>query len=189
MRRLEEVSDPRHERYGKHLSQAEVHDLTAPAAADLAAVRQFLQSHGVEDATPNGDVQVVRVSIETAEKLLSTEYHELRHSSGAVAHRVVGDYHLPPRVAAAVDFVAPTVHVPGVAPKRPASTVSIGYENKPKTLRELYNIGNATGTSANSMAVTAFLEQTYSSSALHEYFRGAETSRRRVAATPRPRRG
>ena len=79
-------------------------------------------------------------------------------------------------MAAAVDFVAPTVHIPGV--RRPsASNASLvealaDANNVPENLRALYSIGAETvGKAAgNKMAVTAFLGQQYSSDALHKYW-------------------
>merc|ERR1719221_1041219 len=79
-------------------------------------------------------------------------------------------------VATAVDFVAPTVHMPGV--HRPiqqlqsSSNSSLLNVNTPKHLRKLYSIGDAVGqASANRQAVTAFLEQGYSEKPLENFWR------------------
>ena len=74
-------------------------------------------------------------------------------------------------MALALDFVAPTVHVPGVRTAKTAATNG-DDKNVPKALRELYSIGdNVTGSATNNkMAVTAFLGQKYDKSALHDFW-------------------
>jgi len=84
-------------------------------------------------------------------------------------------YSLPSYVASALDFVAPTVHIPPPPKKAsrpaPASMVAaplIG--NSPKHLRELYSVDVEGKAPGNKMAVTAFLEQHYSKADLHEFW-------------------
>jgi len=87
-------------------------------------------------------------------------------------------YRLPETVAAAIDFVSPTVHLPGVRtsgkdPLSPLEQVAgrALSHNVPETLRSLYSIGDAVGNATrNSMAVTAFLGQLYSEDALQQYW-------------------
>jgi len=176
---LMRVSSPSSPDYGKHLSNEEVNSLTAPEPSDIKTVLSFLKQHGVEDVralTPNSDVIGATVSIKTAEKMLDAVYLSLVHQkSGTAIHRAVGGYSLPAEVAAAVDFVAPTVHVPGVrrpsAPSNNSVGSGFGDMNTPPNLRKLYNIGNTVGKAAtNKQAVTAFLEQGYVASDLKEFW-------------------
>ena len=79
-------------------------------------------------------------------------------------------------MAAAIDFVSPTVHVPGVMMvKRKAveATDEPNVINVPKTLRTLYSIGfNVSGKAANNkQAVTAFLGQKYSAADLEKFWK------------------
>jgi len=176
---LMRVSSPSSPDYGMHLSNEQVNAMTAPKQEDIDVVSAFLREHGVEPraATPNSDVLVATVPVESAELMLDTSYVQLKHSSGEVATRAPGGYSLPPKVAAAVDFVAPTVHVPGV--RRPTTSqanqglnaTGFGF-NTPKNLRSLYSIGDAEGkASANKMAVTAFLEQGYGDGSLKRFWK------------------
>lgn len=48
-RHLEEISDPKHLRYGQHLSASDVRELAAPAEDTLKLVREWLRDHGVSD--------------------------------------------------------------------------------------------------------------------------------------------
>jgi tripeptidyl-peptidase-1 len=186
---LMDVSTPSSPSYGKHWSNEEVQRLTAPRAEHVAAVLSFLADHGVEGraATPNSDQILATVSTELAEKMLSTEYLTLRHESGVEVSRALRGYSLPAAVAEAVDFVSPTVHVPGVrrraalssqAPsgRRRATAVTsaenvtdLGF-NTPKNLRTLYNVNVEGKASGNKQAVTAFLEQGYYEPYLEDFW-------------------
>ena len=137
--------------------------------------------------------------ITVAEQMLGAKYSLLRHTSGEEIHRIVSDgYSLPAHVASAVDFVSPTVHVPGV--RRPSSAASVeagatveeaaarveasrrmeeaqaleveaSKNNVPKSLRKLYSVGDAVGkASANKQAVTAFLGQKYDAKDLQKFW-------------------
>merc|ERR1719387_3227 len=112
----------------------------------------FLAQHGVEGkhATPNGDQITATVSFAVAEKMLRAQYYQATHTrTGTTVNRAVGGYYLPDEVAAAVDFVSPAVHIPGVSnPIRSLSASADSSLNVPKNLRELYSIGNATGKAA-----------------------------------------
>jgi tripeptidyl-peptidase-1 len=108
------VSSPDSPRYGKHLSNQEVHDLVAPVQADIDAVLAFLESHGVQGrkATPNGDMVAAHVPVRLAETMLSAKYEALHHeSTNTTLHRTPSGYSLPAKLAAVVDFVSPTVHM------------------------------------------------------------------------------
>eukprot|EP00662_Eupelagonemidae_sp_cell21_P034161 gene34161-37687_t len=109
---LMRVSDPTSPDYGRHLSNAEVHALVAPDPAAIDAVERHIRVHGgaPRRVSPNGDFVATTVTAE-AGSMLAARYPWLAHNAtGAAAHRCVGGYGLPPNVAAAVDFVAPTVH-------------------------------------------------------------------------------
>jgi len=174
---LMRVSDPRSSEYGHHLSNDEVHALTAPKVGDVSAVMEFLLEYGVvgRRATPNSDMITAKVPINLAERMLSAKYVQLTHTSGLKVHRAPGGYSLPEKVASAVDFVGPVVHVPGVSsPSKPLSADRLNVtsqENVPLTLRQLYNVGDTIGQAAdNKFAVTAFLKQYYDESALKDYW-------------------
>merc|ERR1719198_2160357 len=140
---LMRVSMPSSPDYGQHLSNEEVHQMTAPDTAHVEAVMSFIRAHGGEPvaATPNSDMITAKVTVETAERMLSAKYHQHVHASGKEISRVADGYSLPDEVALAVDFVSPTVHFPGV--RRPTQSQELGAEssyNTPKELRQLYNV-------------------------------------------------
>jgi len=164
------VSTPTSARYGQHLTNDKVQALVAPAPEALSTVHAFVA--GAVAATPNSDLLTASMTIGAAEKLLSATYMELEHESGTRIHRCTTGYQVPDAVASALDFVSPTVHVPGVTRRTNTTDPNPSNTNNvPSTLRELYSVGDAVGVAANNkMAVTAFLGQYYSASALHEYY-------------------
>jgi tripeptidyl-peptidase-1 len=113
---LMSVSTPSSPQYGMHLSNSEVHKMVAPKSEHVDAVTSFLEKHGatVKKETENGDFVSAVVPVEVAETMLNAQYLTLTHKSGTTVQRAVKGYSLPEEVAAAVDFVSPTVHVPGV---------------------------------------------------------------------------
>jgi len=176
---LMRVSVPSSPDYGKHLSNAEVHALAAPESRHVESVLSFLRSYGAEPSkrTSNGDIITAVVPVEVAEQMLSAEYVELHHAaSGVQVLRAPRGYALPSEVADAVDFVSPTVHIPGVL-RRPEvqrttdNATGFGF-NTPKNLRKLYSVGDAQGKAAkNKQAVTAFLEQGFGQGSLQRFWK------------------
>jgi len=173
------VSVPTSPEYGKHLTNEQVHDLVAPLPADIEKVMAFLASHGVagRPLTPNSDIIGATVPVTLAEKMLAAKYEELSHESTDLpVHRATSGYQLPSEVADVVDFVTPTVHLPGV--KTPLKiNAEASYKNTPKSLRQLYSIedpdtgAEVVGKAAkNRVAVTAFLKQFYSQSDLQSWW-------------------
>jgi tripeptidyl-peptidase-1 len=167
------VSNPDSPSYGEYMTNEEVHALVAPRLGHLEALQSFFEEHGVdhESLTPNKDFLRVSVTVEQAERMLGATYFEHVHvESGLRVHRTLG-YELPDDVAAALDFVAPTVHFP--PPPRPVNqqVSSNALVNSPKVLRDLYSVGDALGVAPdNSMAVTAFLGQKYRVTDLHSFW-------------------
>lgn len=98
-RLLLSVSSPSSDSYGEHLSNAAVHSLVAPTAEHLSLVRSYLSSSAgrVLNATPNGDVLRVTVSVAQAEALLGgrAAYMQLFHAETALTvHRMLEAYHV-----------------------------------------------------------------------------------------------
>ena len=73
---LYEVSDPDHERYGQHLSKAEVEQLVAPHQESVDSVNEWLFSFGLTEddlvKSPAADWVTIKVPISLAEKMLDT---------------------------------------------------------------------------------------------------------------------
>lgn len=78
------VSTPDHPRYGKHLSQEEVHKLIEPSKEAFEAVEEWLSSHGVNDFSYNKAKDWVKATlpISTVERMLGAEYSIYTHDDG-----------------------------------------------------------------------------------------------------------
>ncbi|KAF9456972.1 peptidase S8/S53 domain-containing protein [Collybia nuda] len=120
---LMETSDPNHERYGKHLSQAEVDTLIAPHPESVNAVESWLDYHGIGAQHTNwsNDWVIVRVTVAQAERMLGAKYNVYHHS--ASSERVVRtlSYSLPRDLHSRVDVVAPTTYFATVRSMRATS--------------------------------------------------------------------
>ena len=154
---------------GKHLSLSEVDDLVAPSPTHAAAVAGFLADAGVTDCSSSAKGGFVRCTcpVAVAEELLGATYLKFGHdATGAEVVRTL-QYSLPEEVAAAVDFVAPTLRFPPVRKVRKVvgdvgasnatengSGVGSGERrtNTPATLHQLYGPRGASGRSAPSPA-------------------------------------
>ncbi|KAF8599999.1 subtilisin-like protein [Ceratobasidium sp. AG-I] len=136
---LGEVSDPAHERYGRHLSKAEVDELVAPRGETVSSVEKWLDTHGatISERSSSGDWLHVTVPVARAEQMLNTRYNVYRHTSGS--HIVRSEsYGLPRSLDAHVDVVQPTTFfgrinergAPGSEMDKRASTVFILPESE-----------------------------------------------------------
>ena len=106
---LQEVSDPRHARYGHHLSAAEVHDLITPSVDTIHLVETWLAEHGIAHHVynPAKDWITVSVPVRKAEQMLDATYTSFQHDNGAVLHRTTR-WSLPAHLHKHIDDVQPT---------------------------------------------------------------------------------
>ncbi|KAK0120242.1 hypothetical protein ONS95_011648 [Cadophora gregata] len=108
-RHLNEVSDPDHLRYGKHLSHEEVNDLIKPSDESLDLLHEWLEANGIKYASysPAMDWVNIQVNVLTAERLLDTEYHVYQHDDGTEIYRAP-TWSLPKHLHEHVDAIQPT---------------------------------------------------------------------------------
>lgn len=111
---LYQVSDPRHERYGAHLSKVDVERLVAPHPDSVSEVEEWLSLHGIEldtvQRSPAGDWLAFSVPVATAEQMLDTKYHVFHNpSSEAYVVRTIS-YSLPRPVHSHIGVVVPTTY-------------------------------------------------------------------------------
>lgn len=60
---LMEISNPRHERYGKHLSQQEVDQIMAPSQDSTDLVEAWLRENGINDCAHNNSKNMIHCSL------------------------------------------------------------------------------------------------------------------------------
>jgi tripeptidyl-peptidase-1 len=80
---LMDVAHPESANYGKHWTAAEVNKAFAPTLDTIQAVREWLTSSGINHRritiSDNGGWLAFDASVEEAEKLFMTQYHEYGH--------------------------------------------------------------------------------------------------------------
>lgn len=108
-RHLIEVSDPSHERYGQHLTAAEIADIVRPHDDSISQVHSWLMEHGVDDIdySPAKDWISIVVPIEKAEELLKTSYTKFEHRDGDSVSRAP-EWSLPAHLHEHIEVVQPT---------------------------------------------------------------------------------
>ena len=106
---LLEISDPKHHRYGKHLTTAEINKIVAPSEETVELVRAWLAEHDISNAvhSPAKDWVSIVVPIEKAEELLQTSYSTFEHSDGSTISRAP-EWSLPLHLHEHIDVVQPT---------------------------------------------------------------------------------
>jgi tripeptidyl-peptidase-1 len=109
---LYEVSDPDHERYGQHLSKAEVEALVAPHEESIDSVNKWLGTFGIDvDSlvrSPARDWVTLNVPVSLAEKMLDTTYHVWKHSESGDHLVRTTSYSLPSNLHDHIDLIQPT---------------------------------------------------------------------------------
>lgn len=105
------MSDPFHERYGQHLSKAEVDELIKPSEEALELIHEWLLDHDIE----HGELQYsaakdfIKLSLPVAEveRLLDTKYSVFEHVDGTRLVRTP-EYSLPVHLHEHVSVITPT---------------------------------------------------------------------------------
>jgi len=175
--------------YGKYLSTSEVSSLTAPRAADIRSVENWLNEKGVSflRSPPSHVIEAV-FTAESAEALLHTSFHHA--SNKATGQKVVraSDYSLPTDVQSAVAAVyglhglplPPTARLDVKPPATPIANVT------PEVLASTYNVSGVipSGSTKNRQAIAEFQGQTMNetdlSSSFKEYFPGVSAAQAKV---------
>lgn len=125
-RRVMEVSDPSHARYGQYLSAAEIRSIVAPSEQSIDMVQSWLSDHGIHNTTltPTGDWINVRLPVRKVETILNTTYSMYGHNDGSILVRTP-EWSLPKHLHKHIDVIQPTTsffrlskHTVGANPER-----------------------------------------------------------------------
>ncbi|KAF5358921.1 hypothetical protein D9758_004865 [Tetrapyrgos nigripes] len=186
---LYEVSDPFHERYGQHLTKAEVEALAAPHQESIDLVSEWLATHSIGESdirrSPARDWVTIKIPITLAEKMLDTTYHVWTHDASGDSILRTTSYSLPKHLHPHIDVIQPTtmfarfkgyrstIHDIDRSPSLPAYTgdsTNSGAVIDPSCnttitiscLQQLYSVPSDFTPSAhvgNSIGVTGYLEK------------------------------
>ncbi|CAK4033881.1 aorsin [Lecanosticta acicola] len=110
---LNEVSHPTSSNYGRHWTQEQVIEAFQPSNETLSAVLEWLTSSGISKSrikhTENKQWLAFDATVQEAENLLHTTYHE--YELDQEGHSMIGceQYHVPKHLSKHVDFITPGV--------------------------------------------------------------------------------
>ncbi|KIJ37427.1 hypothetical protein M422DRAFT_260099 [Sphaerobolus stellatus SS14] len=133
-RHLYAVSDPDSPRYGQHLSKEHVEELAAPHPEGLAAVNNWLYSHGfdVNDLarSPSKDWVKIKTTIQKAELMLNTTYHMWKNSKTDEALVRTTSWSVPDFLDTHIDLVHPTTMFRSIQPRAATFRLSTAAPGK-----------------------------------------------------------
>ncbi|KAI9463951.1 subtilisin-like protein [Lactarius psammicola] len=133
---LYEISNPRHSRYGKHLSKEQVADLVAPHPDTLELIGSWLEHYGIPSSsistTLGGNwLMVTGVPVSQANDILGSSYQLYHHvETNDTVLRTIS-YSLPEALHGHIQTVVPTTYfgsplTEGKIPRmRPSATVEV----------------------------------------------------------------
>ncbi|KIK61924.1 hypothetical protein GYMLUDRAFT_165316 [Collybiopsis luxurians FD-317 M1] len=178
---LSETSDPFHERYGKHLSKAQVDELMRPSNETLQEVKNWLNWHSIADeelSTESDRSIAVTVPVSLAETMLNTTYHVFEHTKSQKKTLRTLEYSLPRHLHEHINLVTPTTYFGMTEDTRATSSLqpeisgfnltgdvtppsTCAHTITPTCLKDLYNTANYTTTqiSRNSIGIPGYLDQ------------------------------
>ena len=173
------VSTPGSSAYGKYLDQAQIDEITAPAAADVAAVRSWLaaeqfEGHVVE--AHGGRLFVLTAPAAAMGALLKTEFRRVANAATGQTTLRASSFALPTATAAAVAAVF-GVHGLPLPPKhsQAAATTAAGPVVTPAVIASTYNVTGVvvdrSGKNRNRQAVAEFQGNAMNSTNLVTFFK------------------
>ena len=172
-----DVSDPKSEKYGAHLSLEEVAELVAPSELTITTVKNFLASYGITETKTvvTKDFLYANIPVRVLKEMFQVEFKLFEHTSGQRFYGTLGPYSLPTDVSCCVDLVTylvglPEINTPSKAQAEPRAPRA-GTDITPDVIRARYNCSNVVAkSSSNSHAVAEFQGQSYSPSDLSDFF-------------------
>ncbi|PNY26630.1 Uncharacterized protein TCAP_03439 [Tolypocladium capitatum] len=184
--RLLEISDPSHADYGKHMSKADVEAMTAPSAASVDAVKQWLASHGVEAGEVSSGFMPATVTTAQAEKMLGAKYGVYYNAAKDRFTVRTTKYSLPQSVHGEIAMVQPTTMFSDMNMFNDRAKTTLSFTDTtalqarqtscdsgvtPSCLKSLYNINYTPQNAKTTIGVTGYLKEVASQSDLQSFLR------------------
>ncbi|KAJ3481806.1 hypothetical protein NLG97_g7732 [Lecanicillium saksenae] len=155
--KLADIADPASPNYGKWLSTEEIAEYTAPAEADVAAVKSWLASAGISEVTmPTNDWLEFSVPVSKMESLLGSKYQWFVNvETGEKVPRTI-EYSVPQNLHSLIDVVTPTTALYHDQGPVKSNAKAAALQISPKFIRNTYNV-DYTGTGNTLIATTGFV--------------------------------
>lgn len=172
---LQEVSDPKHKSFGKHLNRQQVADLTAnPQATEF--VVSYLKQNGVTELkpTPYGEYIKAKAPVAVWSKMFATTFYTFKHVAGKMPNIIrATHYSLPSDLQAHTKAVFNTVQLPPLMNSEPrmfhAKSQLGGGSVTPAFLNDYYDIFTNDGSALASQSLFESLGQYYSPADLSQF--------------------
>lgn len=165
------ISDPDHPKYGEHLSRDELKAMLRPRSTASQSVLTWLQTEGVprEDIEDSGDWINFYTTTAAAERILNTKFFSYHNSVAGNRQIRTLEYSVPRELHKHIHMIQPTTRFGGPQHSHgneyfkvgPARGKRAGYSGNelnatfcnstitPQCLRDLYGVGNFTGSAKN----------------------------------------
>jgi len=181
--KLMEVSTPDHPQYGMHFEGHELRSLLKPAEGTSNTAIGWLQDYNITSIDDDSDYILFRTNVETANKLLDTEFGWYRNEEAKQEVLRTLEYSVPAEVAEHINFVQPTTRFGSLKPlsstaqvidagekstgvskwwggSAPQVNITCNLTITPECLFDLYNVhykGDARN--GNTVGYASFLEE------------------------------
>ncbi|CEJ94641.1 hypothetical protein VHEMI10160 [[Torrubiella] hemipterigena] len=160
--KLMDISNPESPNYGKWLSKEQVDEYTAPAAADVAAVKAWLAANGITEVSmPSNDWIEFSVPIHQMESLLAAKYELYQHATTGAKVPRTKQYSVPQNLHSVIDVVTPTTaFVSKIAPhihENSAKGAAAGGLTSPASIKSAYNVDYTPSGNGQLIASTGFI--------------------------------
>ncbi|KZZ97739.1 family S53 protease-like protein [Beauveria brongniartii RCEF 3172] len=106
--KLLDIAHPNSANYGKWLSKEEVDKYTAPADSDVAAVKAWLASAGVNNVAHDNDWLEFTAPVSKMESLLDAKYEWFTHASTGLRLPRTKQFSVPENLHSVIDVITPT---------------------------------------------------------------------------------
>jgi tripeptidyl-peptidase-1 len=181
---LNNIANPKHSSYGKHLTRAELKELVRPHQDSSDAVLDWLRSSGISDQDISADGEFINffATIGQAEAMMDTKFESYQNLNKRSVHKVrTLKYSLPRDLLHHVDMVQPTTRFAQIVPERSqiiktevlgaaqtglkavdaANSTACNTTITPQCLVDLYKINGFTpsGKDSGFIGISGFLEQ------------------------------
>eukprot|EP01132_Coremiostelium_polycephalum_P002398 gene2398-2965_t len=181
---VEQVSDPDHPHYGKHLTFKQIKELVQPHPESINAVTKWLRMNDVEPIVTDGqDFIRAKMNLTKAEELLYVSYDKITNQFSKLAFvRSLDPYTVPLEISEYIDFIGGVNHLPLISPTpKEAKKIPIGLDlggfnsngdpyMSPESIRKSMNVTlKTTKSSKTSQAIAQFLKEYFSESDLEKF--------------------
>jgi tripeptidyl-peptidase I len=111
-----EVSTPEHPHYGLHYEGHELRSLLQPTEETSTAAISWLEDNNITAITEDSDYILFSTNVETANKMLETEFSWYRAKNSTLEVLRTMKYSVPDDVREHINFVQPTTRFGGLKP-------------------------------------------------------------------------